>query len=235
MLFTNPLLQMKKLLILIFSIYATSLYSQSFELAAGANLNRFYQIGEDNPHYTATYETGAGFVVRAAYNFSRATKIPLRLTIAYEQYQGDFRAVNSGLGGGYILDAHIDKSVVTIGFSPLALKLFHNLNISFGADFSILLSEDFSGTGTSWEMDTTTIIKEVYEDDFNASTYFGLNATISYDFHITDDIMIFPQYTFYIGLTKEFDKFPDFTHSMRHFFCIGLKKNIKKKDKHPGN
>ena len=128
---------MKKILLIILSLFTSSLYSQSIELAAGLDLNKFYQIDKSNPHYIATYNMGTGFVIRGAFNFSKNHKIPLRLTIAYDQYQGDFTADNTGLGGGYRLDASVNKSVLSIGISPLVLNPIHNLNLSFGLDFSV--------------------------------------------------------------------------------------------------
>jgi len=218
---------MKKILFLIFSIYISNLYSQSVELAAGLDMNKFYQLGNNNYHYTSTYSMGSGYVIRGAYNFSEHYKVPIRLTIAYDKYQGDFLARNSGLGGGYLLDARINKSVLMFGLAANVLKPTNNLNLSFGVNFSVLLTESFDGTGHSWRIDSswTEDVSEKY-NDFNSSSYFGLNATISYDFHITDEISIFPQYTFYLGLTKEFTKFPEFTKSIRQYFCVGIKKKI---------
>jgi hypothetical protein len=222
---------MKKILFLIFSLYVGSLYSQSLELAAGVDINTFYQVGNNSYHYTSTYTMGPGFVVRGAYNISERHKIPIRLTIAYDKYQGDLSAQNSGLGGGYYLDAQIDKSVLMFGVSANVLKPTNNLNLSFGLDFSVLLAESVDGTERFWSQDSTWTrdMTESYKD-YNSSSYFGLNATISYDFHITDEISIFPQYTFYLGLSKELTKFPDFTKSIRQYFCIGIKKKIVRKN-----
>jgi len=218
---------MKKILFLIFSLYVGSLYSQSLELAGGLDINTFYQVGNNGYHYSSTYSMGSGYVIRGAYNFSERHKVPIRLTIAYDKYQGDLSAHNTGLGGGYILDARINKSVLMFGLAANVLKPTNNLNLSFGVDFSVLLTESFVGTGHTWFADSswTSDVSEEY-NDYNSSSYFGLNATISYDFPITDDISIFPQYTFYLGLTKEFTKFPDFTRSIRQYFCIGIKKKI---------
>ena len=218
---------MKKILVLLFSLYVGGLYSQSVELAAGLNLNKFYQTSKSNPHYSGSYSMGSGYAIRGAYNTSEYNKWTLRFTIAYDQYQGGFLAENSGLGGGYSLDAKVKKSVLELGISPLNFKMFKHLYLSFGVNYSFLLTEDFTGIAHSWQAgDSKTWDVSDENAEFNSSTYFGVNGSISYDFVLSDDISIFPQYTYYLGLSKEFIKFPDFTKSMRHYFSIGVKKRI---------
>jgi len=208
-------------------MYISNLYSQSVELAAGLNLNKFYQTSKSNPHYSGSYNMGPGFAIRGAFNTSEYNKWTLRFTIAYDQYQGNFLAENSGLGGGYSLDAKVKKSVLELGISPLNFKLSNHLYLSFGLNFSVLLTEDFTGIATSWESGKTKIWDVSDENtEFNSSTYFGVNSSISYDFVLSDEISIFPQYTYYLGLSKEFIKFPDFTKSMRHYFSIGIKMRL---------
>ena len=65
---------MRKILFLIFSMYISNLYSQSVELAAGLNLNKFYQTSKSNPHYSGSYNMGPGFAIRGAFNTSEYNK-----------------------------------------------------------------------------------------------------------------------------------------------------------------
>jgi len=75
-------------------------------------------------------------------------------------------------------------------------------------------------TGYSYDLN------EKYDRN-SAIYYFGLKGIIAYDFNISGTFVISPQHSFYLGLSKEFDRFPDVTKSMRHYFCIGLKKKLK--------
>ena len=48
------------------------------------------------------------------------------------------------------------------------------------------------------------------------------DCRVGYEFRLSDRMMLAPQYSFYYGLSPEFEQFPEETKSMRHFLGIGL-------------
>lgn len=64
-------------------------------------------------------------------------------------------------------------------------------------------------------------------NSFSSLNYFGFRGRIAYDLNISDKYIVSPQYSFYYGLSEEFDEFPEFPNSIRHFFGIGVHKKVK--------
>ena len=64
---------------------------------------------------------------------------------------------------------------------------------------------------------------------YSSLTYFGLQGRIAYDFNLSKSIVISPQYLYYFGISDEFIEFPKETKSIRHYFCVGIKKDFCKK------
>ncbi len=94
---------------------------------------------------------------------------------------------------------------------------------------SLLISESFKGTYSAWEMGETDIgydLNNLY-DNYSSRRYFGLRARLAYDFNISKELVISPQYSYYLGLSGEFDEFPETTTSMRHYFSIGIQTKLK--------
>lgn len=220
---------MKKLFIILISFSSLSLFSQNIEIIGGLNKNSFYDFNKNEGHFTSTYSSGFGYSARIAIENIKADWLTLRFTLSYEKYSGEIEASDGGLGGGFTTVAEIDKSIISLGIFPLNFKIKNKIDLNFGMEISRLINENFEGTNSGWIMeqpDWSYDLNNKYER-FNSLTYFGLRGRVAYDFNLSNTFVISPQYSYYLGLSNEFDEFPKATKSMRHYFCIGIEKKLK--------
>jgi hypothetical protein len=220
---------MKIILIGLFFLNGLTLFSQNLEIISGINKNTFFDFQQNEGHFSSSYTSDFGYAIWLGIEDIKAGWLKLRFTLGYDKYGGSLKASDGGLGGGYTTVAEIDKSVISLGVFPINFKIIDKINLNFGVEISGLINESFKGTSSGWilgEPDWSYDLNDKY-DKYSAKTYFGLRSRIAYDFNISDNLAISPQYSYYFGLSKEFDEFPEATKSMRHYFCIGIKRKIK--------
>jgi len=134
-----------------------------------------------------------------------------------------------GLACGYQTIANVNKSILPLGVFPVNIRILKRIDLNFGLVISRLIRESFSETTSGWKL-TQPAWNSNLQDKYNrysSLTYWGLQDKVAYNFKLTKSVYISPQYLYYFGLTKEFVEFPDFTLSMRHYLCLGIKKKIK--------
>ncbi len=204
------------------------LFAQKIEMFGGANRNTFYDRDENTPHTSSSYTSDYGVTAGIGLDSIKVDWLLLRFTLQYDEYYGKVEASNGGLGGSYTYDIAAQKSVVSLGAFPVNLRFFDRVDVNVGLIASRLVHESFSGKEYGWGMDS---LLRAYSFDREATvksskTYFGLQARISYDFKLTESICVSPQYMCYLGTSKEFTEFPRNTKSMRHYLCVGIKKNL---------
>jgi hypothetical protein len=219
---------LKRLVFILTWLINISLYSQSIEIVGGLISNKFYDFNHDDPHFSSSYSHGFGYSALIGIDDVKLEWLKLRFTLSYDKYSGGLEAGYSGLGGGNSTIADIDKSLISLGIFPLSFKIIKRIDLNFGFEFSGLISESFKGESSGWsylQPDWSYDLNEKYTR-YSALTYFGLRGKIGYDFNISDTFSISPQYSYYFGLSNEFDEFPEVAKSIRHYFCIGIKMKL---------
>lgn len=219
---------MRVLFILLICISSLTLYSQSIEVFGGANRNIFYgQKHKNYSYFTANYQTGDGFTAGIGIDSLHINRFRMRFALQFDQYNGSFNAEsNSGKAVYQRAMGEIVKSVVSLGFFPLNFTIKKKLDLNFGAEVSSLLNENISGTGfyeSLVEGEPVTYDLSYYYDRYSSRANYGLKGRIAYQLALSR-ILLIPQYSFYYGLSSEFKEFPQATKSMRHSFCIGIKR-----------
>ena len=210
-------------------INANNLFGRNIELFGGLNKNIFHDYDESGPYFNSSYYPDYGFSIGIGFDSIKIDWLTCRFTLQYDKYKGGLNANRGGLGGGYTTIADINKSVISVGVFPINFLVFKRLNLNFGILISILTNELNNGSITGWQMNQPNynyILQEKY-NQYNSLTYFGLQGRVGYDFYFSKSIVISPQYLYYFGLSNEFIQFPENTKSMKHYFCLGIKKNIK--------
>jgi len=214
---------MKNSFILFLLCLSTSLSAQKIELIQGIHVNKF--IGTyNNPSYQNSFTPHSGYNIRFAYESPKTKKMSWRLAIGYQKYSSDFRTGDGGHGGGFYVQAKIDKSVVSFIIYPLNLTFWDKLNINLGFAFSTTISNSYDGVRTHWtltEPSTTDDLHDLYET-YNSFGHFGLTGRLAYDFKLSSKMTLSPQYAYYYGISSEFQQFPSDARTMRHYYCVGI-------------
>jgi hypothetical protein len=206
-----------------------NLFGQKIEVFGGANNNLFHDYIIDEGHSWARYNSDFGFTAGIGLDSINISWLKLRFTLQFDNYKGKLDAADGGLGQGHAAKANINKSIISLGVFPMNFRIIKRIDLNFGFEISRLINESFEGTCSAFSIGQyswSSSLQEKYKH-YSSLTYFGLKGRISYDFNLSKLIMISPEYMYYFGLSNEFVEFPTDTKSMRHYFCIGIKKKIK--------
>jgi len=222
-------MQMKIILIGLILLNSLTAFPQNIEIIGGLSQNNFFDFQQNDAHFSSTYKSDYGYAIRVGFEDIDVDWPTFRFTLSYDKYGGELTVSDGGLGGGNSTNAKINKSVISLGVFPLNFRIIDRIDLNFGMELSILVSESFSGTSYGWQMVKPNWSHDLNDryDRYSSNTYFGLRGRIAYDFNIAEKLAISPQYSYYIGMSKEFDEFPRTTKSMRHYFCFGLQRKIK--------
>ena len=219
---------MKQILAVLIILNSLTLFSQNVEILGGLNKNSFFDFMQNDVHFNSSYNSYFSYSIRIGIDDVKVDWLPLRFTLSYDKYGGKVNASVGGLGGGNTIIAEIDKSIISLGVFPINFKIIDRIDLNFGFEISGLINENFNGTESGWQMgeaDWSYNLIDKY-NRYSAKTNFGLRGRIAYDFNISDELAISPQYSYYFGLSNEFEEFPQETKSMRHYFCIGFQIKI---------
>ena len=220
---------MKSLLTILFITLTVAFYGQKLEAYAGLNLNQFHDYNNNGGNYSTSFKSGLGPVVGIGIDSVRLDLLKFRFTLQYEMVTGELAAYEGGHMYSHATNAEIKKSILSLGIFPICLRIIKRIDINFGVQLSLLLSESFEGTESGWSWENGSYendLQDVY-DRYSSVFSCGLTGRIAYDFKLPASYYISPQYSFYYGLTNEFVDFPEETKSMRHYFCIGVEKRLK--------
>lgn len=204
-------------------------YGQKLEVYAGLNLNQFHDYNNNDGNFTASFDSGLGPVIGIGIDSVRVNLLKFRFTLQYEMYTGELTAYEGGHMYYHNTTAEIKKSMLSLDIFPLSFRIIKRIDLNFGVQLSLLLSESINGTDSGWSQQNGSYeydLQDVY-DRYSSMFSFGLTGRIAYDFKLPNSFYISPQYSFYYGLTNEFVDFPEETKSMRHYFCIGVEKRLK--------
>lgn len=214
---------MKKAFLFLLTLLSGITFAQSFELAAGFNINTFYEFIEENPHYASEYTNGNGYAIKGSIENLRLLDsiLPIRLEINYTNYKGHSEIRTGGQSYGQTEYADIDKSVLGFGIYPLLLRIHKGFRVELGLEVDFLVSDNSSGYYQSWSMNNPAETGEIPEK--NNTLTFGAILQTGYAFTLKNNWFIYPRYHLYAGITDDFGN----THSLRNQFEVGLIRRIK--------
>lgn len=222
---------MKRRILLLFLLVSGgfSVFCQNVEFYGGLNRNIFHDYNNSEGHFMSTYKPGLGFCAGVRLDSVKADWMTLGIALQFDQIYGELEASNGGLGYNQQTKAEIRKSIISFGVFPLNFRILKRIDLNFGLEISGLIHESVTGTVSGWSMGGSHWSYDIHKKYNRYSSLFcvGLKGRIAYDIPVTNTICITPQYAYYHGLTKEFHEFPEETRSMRHQFCVGVKKRIK--------
>jgi hypothetical protein len=210
-------------------IITSNLFGQNIEIFSGLNKNTFHDYNKNKGHFSSSYDSDYGYSVGFGLDSIKNDWLTLRFTLQFDKYKGKLKASDGGLGGGYTTIANVQKSLISVGVFPINFRFFKRLDVNIGLVISRLIDESFYGTSSGWNMNQPNWSYNLHDkyNQYSSNTYFGFQGRIAYDFKLSKSIWISPQYLYYFGLSNEFVEFPEETKAMRHYLCIGLKKDFK--------
>jgi|WetSurSiteA1Bulk_404760.scaffolds.fasta_scaffold25536_3 hypothetical protein len=216
------------MLTIIFITFNLTLYSQKIEIFGGVNKNIFHDYNKDF-HITSLYNSELGYTAGFGIDSIKIDWLTVRFSMQFDKYGGNLEANYHGLGGGNTTVAEIDKWIISLGIFPLNFRLFHKIELNFGLEISRLINETYKGKASGWQIGQDNWSYDLQDkyDQFSSKMYFGIKGRIAYDFNLSQSMIISPQYSYYFGLSNEFQEFPEYIKSMRHYLCIGIIKKIK--------
>ena len=218
---TNP----KTTLFLFILFINTNLPGQNLSFFAGINETVLNDYHSFEGHYRSSYHPGLGYSLGVSIDSIDWFWWNIPFNIKFERYGAQLYASGGGLGGGYWVDARVNKSILTLGIYPLSFRIKPNFKLSLGTEISYLLADQLQGKYSSWIGGQTPLagaLKEKYPR-YSRKTYLGLGANLSYDWSISPSLVVAPYYTYYFGLSNEFREFPNITKAMRHTVGVALR------------
>lgn len=223
---------MKKFWLGVLILTSLTTFSQNIEIIGGVSRNNFFNYKTEG-HFMSEYESAYGYLLQVSVDDINMDWHKWRLALTLEKYGGNLKVSDGGLGGGYSTTADVDKTILYLGWNPVNVKILKRIDFNLGIEFGRLIHETFSGRAYGWSMGTPDWSNDLSEeyDHFSANNYIGAKARIAYDIQITDKFVLSPQYSYYFGLTKEFQVFPEETKSMRHSFSVGLQRKLNRNKK----
>ncbi|MFT5724802.1 MAG: hypothetical protein ACI9JN_001925 [Bacteroidia bacterium] len=206
-------------------VLSTNLFGQTFDVTAGVNFSKFYEIHRYDPgHYTSTYDTRPGYLVRFGLNNVYFGKLKTRINITVENYGGYINVSDGSPAGSFGTKGDIRKTNLSLGFLPIVLTLFDSLRFSSGITLSGLIHENVDGAYHYNAGGRSELVDIEDYSPYNAPLVFGYRAGLANTIKLGLKLSITIQYTFDFGLSREFAEFPWRTRSMRHGFAVGIQK-----------
>ena len=215
---------MKNLILLFFFFFSVALTAQKVELIQGVHVNKFFGT-EYDLRFSNEFTSHTGYTIRFAYQSAKTKKMSWRLALGFQKYISDFRVSDGGNGGGFTVQAKIKKSVLSFIVYPLNLTFWNRLHLNLGLALSTTVNSSFEGEYRQYTLIPSTSITEDLHDKYetyNSFGHFGLTGRLAYDFKLSSKFTLSPQYSYYYGVTSEFQHFPSSARTMRHFYCVGV-------------
>lgn len=219
---------MKQVFVLLFCMCCSPLFSQTLEIHGGYLYNNYHELAFGDSDYSLDLKAGHGYAFGVSVDDFQLWKIKHRLTLRYEQFNGDISASDIGLGGGQTTEAEFDKTLLSLGVYPVRVKFLGAGEANLGVQYSRLLAETFEGRTQEVlhnKFNRETDLQDRYSS-FNSESNWGLNLRVAYQFKLSSDWTLIPQYEFHYGFKDDFKHHPGKIKSMRHFVGVGLKKQL---------
>jgi hypothetical protein len=219
---------MKKLVsIVVFLAMVLSIQAQNLGLFAGVNMMDNYPFQESNDHYYTHFSPKVGYSFGLELDDIRIVKIPIKFTGKIVKYNGGISHESSGLGGSYNFDVNQENYYLSMGLHLLKNKSSSPLQLSLGVEYSILLSEKFTGSTKTWSTSTAVENKTIDENSFdlNMKNKFAIIGTIGYKKEIMTGWFIEPQFSVLAGFTEELQLF-DPVYALKFLLEFGISKKL---------
>jgi hypothetical protein len=223
-------------LILIGVLMQYESYSQRLEFLASANHNYFKEAGihigssARNPHENLSYTNNFGYAAGIGLNDIKIG-IPFRFTIQFNHYSGGISYSYYGLGGNNSYNFTTSKNLLGIGIYPINLTWFERLKFSLGAEINYLIHAQQNGYQSEFMVGTSTLHSTIDNNSksVNNPLYVGGVVSLSYEFPLSTNWCIAPQYMMYIPMNYEFTPSYYSTVSFRPYLGVALIKKLKTK------
>ncbi len=175
------------------------------------------------------YETGSGYSFNINLDNVYLDTFLFKFSLNFTKYDGGIMTTDGGLGGNSTTKADVEKHVLGISIFPINIKIFKELRLNFGGEFSYLINSDVTGTKSSWNMASGGKNIDLADEsvDIFKEFNFGIISRIGYNFKVFKLWYLVPEYNFYLGLTNDFDNIESNVSSIRHYFMLGVVNRIK--------
>ncbi len=216
-------------IIAVFLLLSISAFPQRLGFTGGLNISHYIDFSDGNPHEQSEYENGLGYSFNIFVDnlFERASKIPpLKLSAGFSNYRGEAEYYSGGLGGGTSKTASINKNLVNLSVYPLNFSP-GSFYLSGGMYFEWLVNDQSAGTGKGWSMSNPVSVSYELEQVDNADFQWGFALSAHYEFALSPTLGIFPCYMASFSLVDDIYD----AKAWRHFFSVGVVKQLKKNDK----
>lgn len=205
-------------------------YSQSVGISPGMSYGRFYDFRKSEGHFLKEYQSqfGNSFSIEIK-DIPIDTLFKIGFSINYQNYGGYFLTRNGGLGGSTTEEGEITKHVIGMEFYPFHIIIHRHFRLNFGISYSRLMAYKLSGTRSWWAAGPplNTGTSELNDlENFVKPFYWGLISSFGYEF-TAGNIKIEPRYSYYLGVSNDFNKLQAATSSMRHNFVLSISYNLK--------
>ena len=211
-------------------ITTIQLYSQDIGISGGYCMNHFFDLNKDvSPDYSTEYENGSGYRCNIILDNIYLDTLLFRFSLNFTKYDGSFRQRDGGLAGSSTTKAYINKYLLGLTIYPINIKIFNDLRINIGGEFSYLVKSDIKGSISSWNMSSGSNYIDLENDsiDIIKEFHFGIVSRIGYNFKLYKEWYLVPEYNFYLGLSKEFDNIDSGVFAFRNFFMLGVITRLK--------
>ena len=201
--------------------------AQVYDFTAGINLSKLYEPDRhDLGHFQSTYNTRPGYTIRFGLNNVDLLNNRTRVDVTIENYGGYLNVTDGGQGGTYGTEGDVRKTNIALGWSPINLAFGDSLRFTAGLSVSNLLYEKVSGEYHYQIRGIDNRVQDIDKDFelYNSIVLLGARAGLAKTYFVYENFGVNIQYTFDIGLTREFAYYPGVTRSIRHSFTIGFQK-----------
>ena len=221
---------MKTFLIsILFVLYPLLSSGQQIGLSGGYCQNHFHDFRKDEGHMITDYEEGPGYSFNINLDNVYLDTFLIRFSLNFTKYLGSIRTTDGGLGGGSTTKAAVEKYALGLSIFPINIKIYKELRLNFGGEFSYLVNSKVNGTQSSWNISSGG--NNVDLDDGSVDIFkefnFGILSRLGYNIKLFKHWFLIPEYNFYLGLTNEFDDIESNVYSFRHYFMLGVANRIK--------
>jgi hypothetical protein len=203
-------------------------YSQTVGINSGVSYGRFYDVSKNDVYLYKEYQAqpGISFGIEVK-DIATDTLFKLGIALNYQNYGGHF-LTRSGSHGGFTTEqGEITKHVIGIELYPFHFKIHRHIRFNFGISYNRLITYKLSGTKSWWysdgsplNIDTgTTYLNQL--EHFVNPYYWGLISSLGYEFKI-GKITVEPRYSYYLGISQDFNRLNAATSSMRHNFVLSI-------------
>ncbi len=117
--------------------------------------------------------------------------------------------------------------MLTLGAYPFNFKLFKYIDINIGVKWLQIISSTVTGNYSEFGLAGNAAFDfSDSEEDILTTNQIGPTGRIAYVIKLSDKTSLTPQYNYYLGLSKEFNKYISTKFRQNHFIGIGLQIKI---------